>query len=128
MFLHNKYWKKAIYRPGPEVIKLFSCSTQLITQFILLINVKMPTIVGILTFIGIIYFYNLGANCAKLFQIRPVGFARFIFNSLHAGYFFMHLLSSDFFSKLTFFKYFFQEQYQSVKQFGSRSGPTFCRS
>ena len=30
--------------PGPEVIKLFPCSTQLSTEFILLINVKMPTI------------------------------------------------------------------------------------
>ena len=37
--------------PGLEVIKLFSCSTQLSTKFILLINVKMRTIVGILTFI-----------------------------------------------------------------------------
>ena len=41
-------------RPGPEVIKLFPCSTQLSTKFILLINVKMPTIVGILTFISMI--------------------------------------------------------------------------
>ena len=40
--------------PGPEVIKLFSSSTQLSTKFILLINVKMPTIVGILTFISMI--------------------------------------------------------------------------
>ena len=38
--------------PGPEVIKLFPCSTQLSTKFILLINVKMATIVGILTFIS----------------------------------------------------------------------------
>ena len=38
--------------PGPEVIKLFSCSTLLSTKFILLINVKMPTIVGILIFIA----------------------------------------------------------------------------
>ena len=37
---------------GPEVIKCFSYSTQLSTKFILLINVKMPTIVGILTFIN----------------------------------------------------------------------------
>ena len=37
---------------GPEVIKLFLCSTQVSTKFILLINVKMPTIVGILTFIS----------------------------------------------------------------------------
>ena len=40
--------------PGPEVIKLFSYSTQLSTKFILLINVKMPTIVGILIFISMI--------------------------------------------------------------------------
>ena len=39
---------------GTEVIKLFSCSTQLSTKFILLLNDKMPTIVGILTFISII--------------------------------------------------------------------------
>ena len=32
-------------------------------------------------------------------------------------------------SLLTFFlKKFFQEHYQSIKQFGSRSGPAFCRS
>ena len=36
--------------PGPEVIKLFSCSTQLSMKVFLLINVKMPTNVGILTF------------------------------------------------------------------------------
>ena len=33
--------------PGLEVIKLFSCSIQLITYFILLINVKRSTIVVI---------------------------------------------------------------------------------
>ena len=37
----------------PEFKKLFSYSTQLSTKFILLINVKMPTIVGILTYISI---------------------------------------------------------------------------
>ena len=41
-----------IQSSGPEVIKLFSCSAQLRLKFILLINVKMPTIVGILTFIS----------------------------------------------------------------------------
>ena len=40
--------------PGLEVIKLFSYSTQLSTKFILLINVKMPTIVCIITFISMI--------------------------------------------------------------------------
>ena len=38
--------------PGPEVIKLFSCSTQLSMKFFLLINVKMLTFVGILTFMS----------------------------------------------------------------------------
>ena len=38
--------------PGLEVIKRFSCSTQLSTKFNLLVNVKMPIIVSILTFIS----------------------------------------------------------------------------
>ena len=38
----------------PRGYKFFPCSTQLSTKFILLINVKMPTIVGILTFISMI--------------------------------------------------------------------------
>ena len=38
--------------PGPEVIKLFSCSTQLSLKFILLLNVNMPLTVGILTFMS----------------------------------------------------------------------------
>ena len=50
--LWDKWWKH--WETGPEVIKLFSCSTQLSTKFILFINVKMPTIVGILTFISLI--------------------------------------------------------------------------
>ena len=37
---------------GPEVIKLFSCSTLLSIKLFLLVNVKMPTIVGILTFVS----------------------------------------------------------------------------
>ena len=38
---------------GPDVIKLFPCSTQLSLKFIFLINVKMP-IVGILTLMSMI--------------------------------------------------------------------------
>ena len=41
-------------RAGPEVNKLFLYSPQMSTKFILLINVKMPTIVNILTFISTI--------------------------------------------------------------------------
>ena len=37
---------------GPKVIKKILCSTQLGMKFFLLINVKMPTIVGILTFMS----------------------------------------------------------------------------
>ena len=40
--------------PCPTEPGLFSCSTRLSVKFILLINVKMPTIVGILTFISMI--------------------------------------------------------------------------
>ena len=72
--------EKNTWRSDPEVIKLLSCSTQLSTKFqlliktkiqtneevscfkslrcvfIMLINVKMPTIVGILTFMSRINF------------------------------------------------------------------------
>ena len=39
-------------KPGPEVIKLFSCSAYLSMKFSLLINMIMPTIVGIIIFIS----------------------------------------------------------------------------
>ena len=54
---------------GPEVIKLFPCSIQLIMKFILLINVKMPTIVGILTFISIIKTIFERLNAKKLLNL-----------------------------------------------------------
>ena len=37
---------------GPQIIKRFSCSNQLSMKFSLLINMKMPTIVGIFIFIS----------------------------------------------------------------------------
>ena len=45
----GQMWKT---RTCLEVIKCFSCSTQLSMKFFLLINVKMPTFVGILTFMS----------------------------------------------------------------------------
>ena len=39
-------------KPGLEVMKLSSCSTQLSMKFFMLINIKMPTVVGILTFMS----------------------------------------------------------------------------
>ena len=41
-----------IHIPGAEVIKHFSCSTQLSMKFIILINVRMSSIVSILTLIS----------------------------------------------------------------------------
>ena len=43
------YFIVTVTKSGPEVIKLFSCSTRLSMKFSPLINVKMPTVVGILT-------------------------------------------------------------------------------
>ena len=62
--------KKKKRKPGLEVIKLFLCSTQLIMKFILLINVKMLTTVGILTFISRMYtsYESLKARNTYLFQ------------------------------------------------------------
>ena len=49
-------------------------------------------------------------------------------NSSHAGEFCMLFCHQwIFYLKLTFSKNIFQEYHQSVKQFGSRSGLTFCR-
>ena len=40
-------------KPGPEVIKLISCSSSLSMKFIMIINVKMPKTV-VFTFISIV--------------------------------------------------------------------------
>ena len=60
---------------GPEVIKLFSCSAQLRLKFILLINVKMPTIVGILTFMSRINY--------KFLSFEPEFFNNFDYFSIY---------------------------------------------
>ena len=49
---YNELEAHVTARPGPEVIKHFSCSRQLSMNFFLLTNVKTPTIVGILTFVS----------------------------------------------------------------------------
>ena len=63
-------WKKI----WPEVIKKKSCSTQLSTKFILLINVKMPTIVGILTFISMINTTSESLKAINFFICRYFSF------------------------------------------------------
>ena len=59
---------------GPEVIKLCSYSTQLSTNFILLINVKMPTRVGILTFISMINTTSGKLKAKQIFICRYFSF------------------------------------------------------
>ena len=49
-----------------QVIKRFSCSAQLRLKFILLINVKMPTIVG--TIVGILTFISRINYCLMEFM------------------------------------------------------------
>ena len=50
--LQNQPSEASVDSSESEVVKLLSCSTQLSMKFFLLINVKMPTIVGILTFMS----------------------------------------------------------------------------
>ena len=52
--MNTSHWQPMAWTscPESEVIKLFSYSTQLSIKFFLLINIKMPTIVGILIFIS----------------------------------------------------------------------------
>ena len=61
--------------PGPEIIKLFSRTTQLSMKFILLINVKMPTVVGILTFISMINTTSERLRARKLFMCLYFSFS-----------------------------------------------------
>ena len=54
-----------LIKSGLKVIKVFS--TPLRTKFIMLINVKMPTIVGILTFISMISTPSKSLKARKVF-------------------------------------------------------------
>ena len=63
-----------LLRSGPKVIKLFSYTTQLSTKFILLLNVKMPTIVGILTFICMINTTSKRLKARNFFICRYFSF------------------------------------------------------
>ena len=59
---------------GPEVIKLFSYTTQLSTKFLLLINVKMPTIVGSLAFISMMNTTSERHKARNFFSCRNLFF------------------------------------------------------
>ena len=72
--IFSRVYSGSITHPGPEVIKLFSCSNQLSTKFILLINVKMPTIVGILTFISMINTTTKSLKARNVFILQLFNF------------------------------------------------------
>ena len=58
----------------PDVIKLLPCSTQLSTKFIMLINVKMPTIVDILTFNSMINITYESLKARKVYILSTLVF------------------------------------------------------
>ena len=62
-------WQKSL-----DQRMLFSCSAQLSTKLILLMNVKMPTIVGILTFISIINTTSERLKARNFFTVRYFSF------------------------------------------------------
>ena len=49
------------------IVKIFPCLTQLSMEFIMLINVKMPTIVGILKFISMIHTASESLKARKVY-------------------------------------------------------------
>ena len=59
---------------GLEVIKLFPCSTQMSIKFIMLINVKMPTFVGILTYISLINTTSESLKARKVYTFKDFSF------------------------------------------------------
>ena len=61
-FVLNSVWAGFVFSSGLEVMKLFSCLTQLNMKLIVLISVKMTTIVGISTFISMI---DTTSDCLK---------------------------------------------------------------
>ena len=66
---------------GPEVFNFFSCPTYLSMKFILLIKVKMPTIVGILTFIRRINITSEGLKAIIVYHQPFKVYAQFKFHS-----------------------------------------------
>ena len=58
----------SVKKPGPMVIKLFSCSTQLSTKFHLLIKTKIPTIDAVSCFSSsdIVFILQINVKCQQL--------------------------------------------------------------
>ena len=67
-------------------------------------------------------------NSLHLWLLGPSSMVFLKFKKNSAGYFFMIFCYLLRFFKINFFKIFFKEYYQSVKQFESRSGSTFSQA
>ena len=67
-------FRSSLDTTGPEVIKLFLSSTQLNMKFIILINVKMPTNVGILIFMSMINTISEHLKARKVFSFKHFRF------------------------------------------------------
>ena len=71
---------------------------------------------------------SLGFPCLYI-SLYSENIKNFLFETIKPRALIFGMLSTaDFFFKINLFKIFFQEQCQSGKQFGPRSGPTFSRS
>ena len=64
---------------GPKFIKLFSCSAQMNTKIIMLINVIMPTIVTIVGIFTCISMINTTMNSLKAREVNILTFQHFSF-------------------------------------------------
>ena len=59
---------------GTEILKLFSCSTEMSMKFIMLINVEMSRIVGILIFMRMINTTSESLNARKVIIFQHFSF------------------------------------------------------
>ena len=87
--LVNLIWSFCIsgypFLAGPEVIKLFYMLNSTEQKIIMLINVKMPTVVGILTFISM-----LNATSESLKARKSIFFSSSVFFVLHESIMFAY--------------------------------------
>ena len=85
-------------------------------------NIYIQNHYNISDFISKRYFMTAWSHLEILQRISP--------HELYVPWEIFHdfLLSADFFQNQFFSKKFFQKYHLSVKQIGSRSGPTYCRA
>ena len=72
--IQNRVFVALLKKAWPRGYKTFFHAPQLSTKFILLINVKLPTIVGILTFISMINATSERLKARHLFICRYFSF------------------------------------------------------